>query len=80
MTAQIFVNLNSHGTLPLDRVNLLIFDECHRGVNDHPMRVIMQNFEGCPVDKQPRVLGMSATLLNANVKPERIYGTIRVSL
>ncbi|EZA61552.1 Endoribonuclease Dicer [Ooceraea biroi] len=61
----------------LDRVNLIIFDECHRGVAHHPMRQIMQRFEDCPKEKQPRILAMSATLLNANIKPDKIESTIR---
>lgn len=79
MTAQIFLNLVEHGTLPIKKVNLIIFDECHRAVKDHPMRQIMQRFEGCPVNEQPRVLGMSATLLNSNVKANNIDKTLKVN-
>lgn len=78
MTAQIFLDLINHGIMELRRVNLLIFDECHRGVNDHPMRLIMQRFRECPVVDQPRVLGMSASLLNCNVKVFKIAETLRV--
>jgi endoribonuclease Dicer len=56
----------------LSQVNLLIFDECHHAVNDQPMRQIMQQFEHCPVEQQPRILGLTATLLNSNCKPERV--------
>nr|CAD7415536.1 unnamed protein product [Timema poppensis] len=38
MTAQIFLNNLSHGYITLDKVNLMIFDECHHAVTDHPMR------------------------------------------
>ncbi|XP_011632113.1 endoribonuclease Dicer isoform X1 [Pogonomyrmex barbatus] len=77
MTSQIFVDMLSHGYITLDRINLIIFDECHRAVANHPMRQIMQRFEDCPKEKQPRVLAMSATLLNANIKIDKIESTIR---
>lgn len=78
MTSQIFVDLLLHGFMTLDKVNLIIFDECHRAVCNHPMRQIMQRFEDCPKEHQPRVLAMSGTLLNANVKLDKIESTIRV--
>lgn len=78
MTSQIFLDILSHGFMKLDRINLIVFDECHRAVSNHPMRQIMQRFEDCPKEKQPRVLAMSATLLNANVKLHNLETTIRV--
>ncbi|XP_025264753.1 endoribonuclease Dicer isoform X1 [Camponotus floridanus] len=77
MTSQILVDILSHGYMKLEKINLIIFDECHRAVSHHPMRQIMQRFENCPKDKQPRVLAMSATLLNANIKLDKIESTIR---
>ncbi|XP_043484526.1 endoribonuclease Dicer-like isoform X2 [Leptopilina heterotoma] len=76
MIAQIFLDIVNCGALPLDRVNLIIFDECHRGVSDHPMRQIMQRFEKCPQNQRPRVLGLSATLLNSNVDLDKVPETI----
>lgn len=54
----------------MNKVNLLIFDECHHGVNDHPMRNIMKAFNGL-IDP-PRVLGLTATLLNKNVNAQKV--------
>ncbi|XP_033221777.1 endoribonuclease Dicer isoform X2 [Belonocnema kinseyi] len=76
MTAQIFVDILNHGIMSLDRVNLIIFDECHRAVNDHPMRQIMQRFKEYPKINLPRVLALSATLLNSNVKIDKVEQTI----
>lgn len=80
MVAQIFLDIINCGAMSLDGVNLIIFDECHRAVTDHPMRQIMQRFEKCPIDKRPRVLGLSATLLNANVNIDKVQETIEVFL
>ncbi|XP_043502989.1 endoribonuclease Dicer isoform X2 [Polistes fuscatus] len=77
MTSQILVDLITHGYLNLNRINLIIFDECHRAVNDHPMRQVMQQFEQCDAKKQPRILALSATLLNSNVKLTNIIDSIK---
>ncbi|XP_070162593.1 endoribonuclease Dicer isoform X3 [Polyergus mexicanus] len=77
MTSQIFLDILSHGFMRLEKVNLIVFDECHRAVCNHPMRQIMQRFEDYPKDRQPRILAMSATLLNANIKLDKIESTIR---
>lgn len=78
MTAQIFIDILTKRFITLERINLIIFDECHRAVNNHPMRQIMQQFENCPKEKHPRILAMSATLLNANTKVDSIQSTIKV--
>ncbi|PNF18314.1 hypothetical protein B7P43_G14501 [Cryptotermes secundus] len=77
MTCQIFLNLLLHGYIKLSDINLLIFDECHHAVNDQPMRQVMQQFEHCPPELQPRILGLTATLLNSNCKPERVDEEVR---
>ncbi|XP_076280664.1 endoribonuclease Dcr-2 isoform X2 [Lasioglossum baleicum] len=77
MTSQILLDALCHGFIYLNRINLLVLDECHRAVNDHPMRQIMQLFEDCPEEEQPRVLGLTATLLNANVDLRKIELTVR---
>ncbi|XP_078032947.1 endoribonuclease Dicer-L-like [Augochlora pura] len=77
MTSQVFYDALCHGFMFLNRVNLLILDECHRAVNDHPMRQIMRLFENCALEEQPRVLGLTATLLNANVQLNNVESIIR---
>lgn len=57
MTSQILNDMLTHQYIRIEDINLLIFDECHHAVEDHPMRVIMKHFEGCPKHSQPRVLG-----------------------
>ncbi len=49
MTAQIFLNLITHGYIKIEDTNLLIFDECHHALGkSHPYRVIMQRFNEVP--------------------------------
>lgn len=56
-------------------MHLLIFDECHHGVSDHSMRQIMLKFEY--LTTLPRVLGLTATLLNKNCKPHQVVNEVR---
>lgn len=79
MTAQVLLDALCHGFIFLNRINLLILDECHSAVNDHPMRQIMQLFASCAVEEQPRVLGLTATLLNSNVHLNNVESIIRVN-
>ncbi|CAB3254713.1 unnamed protein product [Arctia plantaginis] len=76
MTSQILCDMLTHQYIRIEDTNLLIFDECHHAVEDHPMRIIMKHFEDCPKVKQPRVLGLTATLLNANVKLNKVEETL----
>ncbi|KAJ0183244.1 hypothetical protein K1T71_001220 [Dendrolimus kikuchii] len=72
MTSQILADMFTHAYIRVEDINLLIFDECHHAVDDHPMHQVMTHFEGCPSHKQPRILGLTATLLNANVTVNQI--------
>ncbi|KAJ8723357.1 hypothetical protein PYW08_003269 [Mythimna loreyi] len=76
MTSQILSDMLTHQYIKIEDINLLIFDECHHAVVDHPMRLIMKHFASCPKSKQPRVLGLTATLLNANVKTTKVEETL----
>lgn len=70
MTIQILLNLTNQNFIDLNKVNLIVFDECHRGVNDQPMRLLCKSFQG--LLQPPRILGLTATLLNGNCKPSKI--------
>lgn len=77
MTSQILLDMLTHGYIRVEDINLIIFDECHHAVVDHPMRLIMKHFETCSVTQQPRVLGLTATLLNANVTIQKVTTTLQ---
>ncbi|KAF5273493.1 hypothetical protein FQA39_LY07510 [Lamprigera yunnana] len=76
MTAQILVNILGCSFLSLNDINLLIFDECHNGVNDHAMRQVMRHFKD--LEEAPRVIGLSATLLNKSCRPQDVIEEISV--
>ncbi|KAK5650697.1 hypothetical protein RI129_001726 [Pyrocoelia pectoralis] len=74
MTAQILVNILQRSILSLNDVNVLIFDECHNGVDDHPMSQIMLRYS--TLTDPPRIIGLSATLLNRNCKPTEVLNEV----
>ncbi|XP_073981490.1 endoribonuclease Dcr-2 isoform X5 [Rhodnius prolixus] len=76
MTAQIFLNLLTHAYIQMSRVNLLIMDECHHTMHNHSMNQIMKIYR-LDCSERPRILGLTATLLNANCKIERIDSEIK---
>lgn len=77
MTSQILSDMLTHAYIRIEDINLIIFDECHHAVEDHPMRVIMKHFLNCKAHEQPRVLGLTATLLNGNVSISKIEETLK---
>lgn len=61
--------------LALENVNLIIFDECHHAVEDHSMRQLMKFVQDLTIP--PRVVGLTATLLNKNCKINKIIEEIK---
>ncbi|VDO98315.1 unnamed protein product [Soboliphyme baturini] len=64
MTAQIFLDLLSHAYLTLNRVNLMVFDECHHVNKSHPYRLIMDLYREYDEGDRPRILGLTASVVN----------------
>ena len=77
MTAQIFLDLLLHSYILLPQVNLLIFDECHHAKKNHPYRKIMQHFSKCSQPLLPKVMGLTASIVNGKVKHDKIESEIK---
>ena len=77
MTAQIFLNLLLHGYIKLSQVNLLIFDECHHAKKSHPYKQIMEFFGDCEKTDCPKIMGLTASVINKNLKQSNIESEIR---
>ncbi|KAI6111057.1 hypothetical protein F5141DRAFT_1112279 [Pisolithus sp. B1] len=61
MTAQIFLNVLTHSHWSIDRVSLIIFDECHHTRKNHAYNGIMREyFQVDPVER-PKIFGMTAS-------------------
>ncbi|KAG6831233.1 hypothetical protein H0H92_012030 [Tricholoma furcatifolium] len=61
MTAQIFLNLLTHSLWSIDRVSLLVFDECHHTRKNHPYNKIMREYFQTPPAHRPKIFGMTAS-------------------
>jgi endoribonuclease Dicer len=61
-TAQILVNLVTHSLWSLQRVSLLVFDECHHTRKNHPYNTIMREYSHIKAaEDRPRIFGMTAS-------------------
>uniref|UniRef100_A0A182MEF3 Dicer 2 n=1 Tax=Anopheles culicifacies TaxID=139723 RepID=A0A182MEF3_9DIPT len=67
-TAQILLDVLRHRYMNPTNINLIVFDECHRAVGQHPMHAIMKEIVAVPAKDRPRVIGLSGTLLFKELK------------
>uniref|UniRef100_A0A182PZN5 Dicer-2 n=1 Tax=Anopheles farauti TaxID=69004 RepID=A0A182PZN5_9DIPT len=67
-TSQILLDVLRHGYLTPANINLIVFDECHRAVGQHPMHAIMKEIVSAPANDRPRIIGLSGTLLFKELK------------
>ncbi|XP_046981769.1 endoribonuclease Dicer-like isoform X1 [Schistocerca americana] len=70
MSSQVVLNVLQHGYLDAKKLQVIVFDECHRAVNDQPMKKVMDAL--ITKEATPRVLGLTGTLLNCNCKPSEV--------
>ncbi|NP_001163918.1 dicer 1, ribonuclease III S homeolog [Xenopus laevis] len=75
MTCHIFLNVLKTGNVSLSNINLLVFDECHLAIQDHPYRDIMKICESCQTC--PRILGLTASILNGKCDPHDLEEKIQ---
>ncbi|KAF9265816.1 hypothetical protein L218DRAFT_120083 [Marasmius fiardii PR-910] len=61
MTAQIFLNLITHSLWTIDKVSLLVFDECHHARKNHPYNGIMREYMLLAVENRPKIFGLTAS-------------------
>ncbi|CAG2114544.1 unnamed protein product, partial [Medioppia subpectinata] len=77
MTLQILLDMLTRRFITWDNINLLIVDEVHwaakkkgKKESGHAYKQLMNLYRDCPVDRRPRVLGLSASLINSSMKVE----------
>jgi ERCC4-related helicase len=76
-TPSIVYKLLSIGYLNIDKISLLIFDECHHTDGNHPYNVLMNEFyffhkEKFPGSKLPQILGLTASPLKKKIDKDVI--------
>uniref|UniRef100_A0A8C6IQJ3 ribonuclease III n=1 Tax=Melopsittacus undulatus TaxID=13146 RepID=A0A8C6IQJ3_MELUD len=75
MTCHVALTVLRNEYLSLSNINLLVFDECHLAIQDHPYREIMKICEGYP--SCPRILGLTASILNGKCDPAELEEKIQ---
>ncbi|KAM9842494.1 endoribonuclease Dicer isoform 2-T2 [Aulostomus maculatus] len=75
MTCHIFLHVLRNQILPLSKINLVVFDDCHLAITDHPYCEIMKLFEDCSCS--PRILGLTASILNGKCDPSELEQKIQ---
>ncbi|XP_032627944.1 endoribonuclease Dicer isoform X1 [Chelonoidis abingdonii] len=75
MTCHVVLNVLKNEYLSLSNINLLVFDECHLAIQDHPYQEIMKICENCP--SCPRILGLTASILNGKCDPAELEEKIQ---
>jgi len=78
-TYAVLADALKHGFVTMARLSILISDECHHAMGNHPMNKIMQNFYH--VDKRngkevPHVLGLSASPSNKTANLEKLESNL----
>ncbi|KAJ6488501.1 hypothetical protein C8R47DRAFT_1125761 [Mycena vitilis] len=61
MTPQIFLNLITHSLWAIEKVALIILDECHHTRRSHPYNAIMREYFQVSPQKRPKIFGMTAS-------------------
>lgn len=79
MTAQIFKDLVDKDYLPLSKVNLVVFDECHHAAmkkkskeTNHVYKQIMSSMRLKDPELKPRILGLTASVINNKAEADGI--------
>ncbi|KAK3318445.1 hypothetical protein B0H66DRAFT_557274 [Apodospora peruviana] len=70
-TAAVLYDCLSRSYIRMDQINLLVFDEAHHTKKNHPYARIIKDFylDAKEGGKRPRILGMTASPVDAQVDP-----------
>ncbi|THH21092.1 hypothetical protein EW146_g384 [Bondarzewia mesenterica] len=81
MTAQIFLNILTHSHWSMDKVSLLIIDECHHARRANPVNVAMRDFyHHLPKEDRPKIFGMTASPTWRTKNPEQHLAVLEKNL
>ncbi|XP_046998793.1 endoribonuclease Dicer-like isoform X1 [Schistocerca americana] len=75
MTAQILCNIIVHNILDVNRICVVVFDECHAATGNHPMKQAAENILKLHIN--PRLLGLSGSLINGDCKVSRVVKCLK---
>ena len=78
-THQILLHALGHGFVKMTQLALMVFDEAHSCIGNHPLnRILREFYHKCKVKERPSVLGLTASpVINSKVSK---LGTIETNL
>jgi endoribonuclease Dicer len=74
-TAQILLDLLACSFISIGQINLLVFDEAHHAKKNHPFARIIKEYYPRTGNERPRILGMTASPVDALTKDIRVATT-----
>ncbi|KAM0263012.1 hypothetical protein ACHAQJ_001390 [Trichoderma viride] len=74
-TAQILLDLLACSFISISQINLLVFDEAHHAKKNHPFARIIKEYYPRIGNERPRILGMTASPVDALTKDIRVATT-----
>uniref|UniRef100_A0A3P9LJJ7 ribonuclease III n=1 Tax=Oryzias latipes TaxID=8090 RepID=A0A3P9LJJ7_ORYLA len=72
MTCHVFLHVLTNHILPLSKINLVVFDDCHLAITEHPYCEVMKEHT-CG----SRILGLTASILNGKCDPSELEQKIQ---
>ncbi|XP_028966508.1 endoribonuclease Dicer [Galendromus occidentalis] len=77
MTPAILYNAACHGFIPLNKISLIVMDECHRATGDDNYVSIMKLYKDLQPQDRPRVLGLTGSVINSALRGVQVTRRIR---
>ncbi len=71
-TPQVILDAVNLNFMTIKNFNVLVFDECHHGRKNHPMHELMKRFDNVSHAEQPRVVGLSGSLIGFSNDPYQV--------
>ncbi|KZS00877.1 putative Endoribonuclease Dcr-1, partial [Daphnia magna] len=78
MTYQVFLEAIQKDFLEMSKLNLLILDDCHNVMNDEALKKILALYEKSANSLHPRILGLTASIVNNICKPMELSQLITI--
>ncbi|EFX72380.1 hypothetical protein DAPPUDRAFT_308316 [Daphnia pulex] len=78
MTYSIFLEVIHKNFLKMNKLNLLILDDCHNVMNNEALKGVLTLYENAASSVHPRILGLTASIVNNICKPMELSQLITI--
>lgn len=81
ITSQLFIELITHSLWSIDKVSLMVFDECHHARKNHPYNGVMREYAQIKdKSRRPKIFGMTASPYWNEKNPALSLSTLETNL